>query len=178
MPPLQIFFNLTPMTLSLSPFAWFLFYAGFYGMQILVAFYTLGSFRWEVLMLATVSFPIYWRALVNAAFSREQSWHVTGSKARASSPFNFIMPQVLFFMFLLLTSVAGAWKDVSHGSLSLALAWNATNTLILGAFVVTAAREGRRTKRAVAPGRRSAGVRDRATAPRQAALTGAAGGVA
>ena len=32
-------------------------------MQIVLAFYTLGSFRWEVLMLAAVSFPIYISAL-------------------------------------------------------------------------------------------------------------------
>jgi cellulose synthase (UDP-forming) len=177
-PPLQIFFDLTPMNIHLSPLAWALFYAGFYGMQILVAFYTLGSFRWEVLMLATVSFPIYWRALVNAAFHREQSWHVTGTKVTATSPFNFIMPQVLFFAFLLLTSAVGAWKDVSHGSLSLALIWNITNTAILGAFVLTAAREGRRTKRAAVAGRRVVDRPRRSAATRQPAFAGAPGGAA
>ena len=156
---------------GITPLAWILFYAGFYGMQILVAFYTLGSFRWEVLMLATVSFPIYWRALVNAAFHREQ-------KVKATSPFSFIMPQVLFFAFLLLTSVVGAWKDLSHGSLSLALIWNITNTVILGAFVLTAAREGRRTKRAAAVGRRAVVRPRRSTAPRQPAFAGAPGGAA
>jgi cellulose synthase (UDP-forming) len=176
-PPLQIYFDLTPMRLSLSPLAWLGFYAGFYGMQVLVAFYTLGSFRWEVLMLATVSFPIYWRALANAALRREQSWHVTGRTVRASSPFNFIMPQVLFFVFLLLTSVVGAWKDMSHGSLSLALAWNATNTLILASFVLTAAREGRRTKQAAAVERRETGAAHRAAAPRQRVLAASNGGV-
>ncbi|WP_066584017.1 glycosyltransferase family 2 protein [Cellulomonas timonensis] len=149
-PPLQVYFGLTPMQLHMSPVTWALAYAGFYVMQIVVAFYTLGSFRWETLMLATVSFPIYTRALVNAFFRREQQWHVTGSLGRASSPFNFMMPQVLFFAFLLLTSVVGAWKDLGNGSLSLALAWNTTNTLILGAFVVTAAREARASRRAAA----------------------------
>ncbi|MCC2309354.1 glycosyltransferase family 2 protein [Cellulomonas chengniuliangii] len=146
-PPLQVYFGLTPMQLHMSPLTWALAYAGFYVMQIVVAFYTLGSFRWETLMLATVSFPIYVRALVNAFFRREQQWHVTGSLGRAASPFNFMMPQVLFFVFLLLTSVVGAWKDFGNGSLSLALAWNVTNTLILGAFVVTAAREQRQSRR-------------------------------
>jgi len=159
---------------GITPLAWILFYAGFYGMQILVAFYTLGSFRWGVLMLATVSFPIYWRALVNAAFHREQSWHVTGSKVKATSPFNFILPQVLFFAFLLLTSAVGAWKDVSHGSLSLALIWNITNTVILGAFVLTAAREGRRTKRAAVAGRRVVDRPRRSAATRQPAFAGGA----
>ena len=151
-PPLHIFFGLTPIDLQVSPVTWVLYYAGFYVLQIAVAFYTLGSFRWEVLMLASVSFPIYTRALVNAVLRREQRWHVTGSTDRRASPFNFMIPQVLFFVFLLLTSVVGVWRDLGAGSLSLALAWNVTNTLILGAFVITAMREARgvrRTNRAV-----------------------------
>ncbi|WP_426593991.1 glycosyltransferase family 2 protein [Cellulomonas sp. McL0617] len=147
-PPMSIFLNLSPMDMQVSPATWVLFYAGFYLMQVAVAFYTLGSFRPETLLLATVSFPIYCRALVNAVLKREQKWHVTGSKAKAASPFNFMIPQVLFFAFLTLTSVAGAWKDSSNGTFSLALAWNTTNALILGAFVVVAAREARRLKRA------------------------------
>jgi len=146
-PPMSIFLDLSPMDMQVSPGTWVLFYAGFYLMQIAVAFYTLGSFRPETLMLATVSFPIYCRALVNAVLKREQKWHVTGSKAKVASPFNFMIPQVLFFVFLTLTSVVGAWKDTSNGTFSLALAWNTTNALILGAFVVVAAREARRLKR-------------------------------
>ena len=140
-PPLQIYLGLSPMNLQISPLTWVLYYAGFYVLQIVVAFYTLGSFRWEVLMLATVSFPIYLRALVNAVLRREQRWHVTGGTRTATSPFNYILPQVLFFAFLLLTSVVGAWRDQANGSLSLALAWNVTNTVVLGAFMVTALRE-------------------------------------
>ena len=147
-PPLHIFFGLTPIDLQISPLTWVLYYAGFYVLQIAVAFYTLGSFRWEVLMLASVSFPIYTRALVNAVLRREQRWHVTGSTGRTASPFNFMIPQVLFFVLLLLTSVVGVWRDLGAGTLSLALAWNATNTFILGAFVVTALREARTTRRA------------------------------
>ena len=147
-PPLHIFFGLTPIDLQISPVTWVLYYAGFYVLQIAVAFYTLGSFRWEVLMLASVSFPIYTRALVNAVLRREQRWHVTGSTGRTASPFNFMIPQVLFFVLLLLTSVVGVWRDLGAGTLSLALAWNATNTFILGAFVVTALREARTTRRA------------------------------
>jgi cellulose synthase (UDP-forming) len=103
---------------------------------------------------------------------------VTGTKVTATSPFNFIMPQVLFFAFLLLTSAVGAWKDVSHGSLSLALIWNITNTVILGAFVLTAAREGRRTKRAAVAGRRVVDRPRRSAATRQPAFAGAPGGAA
>ena len=112
-------------------------------MQIMIAFFTLGSFRWEVLMLAACSFPIYTKALWNAICRKEQSWHVTGQAGRASSPFNFMVPQVLFFWFLLLTTAVGAWKDWNSGTFSLALAWNATNALILGTFVLTAMREAR-----------------------------------
>jgi cellulose synthase (UDP-forming) len=155
-PPLHIYFGLAPIDLQVSPVAWVLYYAGFYVLQVTVAFYTLGSFRWEVLMLASVSFPIYTRALVNAVLRREQRWHVTGSTDRTASPFNFMIPQVLFFVFLLLTSVVGVWRDLGAGSLSLALAWNATNTFVLGAFVVTALREARAVRRANRARRRAA----------------------
>ncbi len=147
-PPLQIYFNLTPMNLSVTPLVWFAYYAGFYLLQILLAFYTLGSFRWEVLLLATVSFPIYVRALVNAVTRRDQAWHVTGSRTGYRSPFAFAQPQVLMFVLLALTTAVGVWKDLGNGYPSLALAWNATNTLILGGFVVTAFREGHRERRA------------------------------
>lgn len=147
-PPLQIYFNLTPMNLTITPLTWVLYYSGFYVLQIVLAFYTLGSFRWQVLLLAAVSFPIYTRALVNAIFRRDQKWHVTGQKGAYRSPFAFMMPQVLVFEFLLITTVVGAWKDLGNGYPSLALAWNATNTVILGGFVLTAWREGHVGRRA------------------------------
>ncbi len=155
-PPLQIYLGLQPVDIGDSTLTWFLYYLGFYGMQILLALYTLGSFRWETLMLATVSFPIYTRALVNAALRRDTGWHVTGRKDRVRSPFTFIVPQVLTFVFLALTTAVAVWKDLSAGTVSLALAWNATNTLILGAFVVTAARESRDQRRAARAARRAA----------------------
>jgi cellulose synthase (UDP-forming) len=177
-PPLQIYFNLTPMNLDLTIGTWLLYYAGFYVMQIVVAFYTLGSFRFEVLMLAAVSFPIYVRALVNAVFKREQKWHVTGSKGAVSSPFNFMMPQVWFFAFLLITTAVAVWKDLGNGYFSLALAWNATNTVILGAFVLTAAGEARRNKRAAAAAKKTEPETAPAQleAPREAVLVGATTG--
>ncbi len=78
-PPLEIYFDLRPVSAGLGLSTWLLFYLGFYGMQVVLAFFTLGSFRWESLMLATVSFPIYTRALFNVLVGREQKWHVTGS---------------------------------------------------------------------------------------------------
>jgi cellulose synthase (UDP-forming) len=140
-PALEIFFDLRPVNLDITWQTWLLFYAGFYLMQIVLAFYTLGSFRWEVLMLAAVSFPIYISALWNAIAKKEQKWHVTGSKAKAKSPFNFMIPQVLVFVFLVLTSVVSIWRDLGNSQLSLATAWNVTNTFILGAFMIVALKE-------------------------------------
>ncbi|WP_235510807.1 glycosyltransferase family 2 protein [Curtobacterium sp. Leaf261] len=146
-PPLEIYFDLRPMNLSISFGQWLLYYAGFYVMQIVLAFYTLMSFRWETLMLAAVSFPIYAKALWNVITGKEQSWHVTGAnRGRAPSPFNFIIPQVLTFVFLALTSFVAAWRDIGIGHLTLATAWNVTNTIILGAFIIAAAREGSATR--------------------------------
>jgi cellulose synthase (UDP-forming) len=145
-PPLEIFFDLRPVNLSIDVTTWLTFYAGFYLMQILLAFYTLGSFRWEVLMLAAVSFPIYTQALINAFAGKEQKWHVTGSASKASSPFNFMIPQVLVFVFLLLSSAIAIWRDMDNSQLTLATAWNVTNTFILGSFMIVACREAWRIK--------------------------------
>jgi cellulose synthase (UDP-forming) len=145
-PPLEIFFDLRPVDLSIDWTTWLLFYAGFYVMQIVLAFYTLGSFRWEVLMLASVSFPIYISALINAISGKEQKWHVTGSKSKAQSPFNFMIPQVLTFVFLALTSVVAIWRDIDNSLFTIATAWNVTNTFILGAFMIVAFRESWRIK--------------------------------
>ncbi|MFC8193504.1 glycosyltransferase [Cellulomonas sp. NPDC057328] len=164
-PPLEIYLDLSPMDLTITPLTWLLYYAGFYVLQIVLAFYTLGSFRWEVLLLASVSFPIYVRALVNALLRREQAWHVTGRKGAYRSPFAFMQPQVLVFQFLLVTTVVAAWKAAESGQLTLALAWNATNTLILGGFVVTAWREGRRARAELRATEQAAPERAGADAP-------------
>ncbi len=148
-PPMEIFFDLRPMNLTIGVGEWLLFYFGFYLMQVVLAFYALGSFRYETLLLAAVSFPIYMRALWNVLCGKEQAWHVTGAnRGRTPSPFNFIVPQVLVFVFLSLTSVVAIWRDVSNGQLTLATAWNITNSLIFGAFILTAFREQAATRRA------------------------------
>jgi cellulose synthase (UDP-forming) len=149
-PALEIFFDLRPVVLGTTFATWVLFYAGFYVMQIVLAFYTLGSFRWEVLILTTASFPIYQQALVNAFSGKEQKWHVTGGAGQRSSPFNFIRPQVYLFTFLALTSVVAVWRDINNAQLSLATAWNVTNTLALAVFLVVALQEARRFRRPVA----------------------------
>ena len=154
-PPLEIYFDLRPVNLTVTWATWLLFYLGFYGLQILLAFHTMGSFRPETLVMAAVSFPIYVTAFINVLLGREQSWHVTGGTgAKRVSPFNFIIPQTLFFVFLFFTSVIGIIKDYGHETLTLATAWNVTNTVVLGVLMVVAAREGRVARRPVdsAPG--------------------------
>ncbi|WP_455132638.1 glycosyltransferase family 2 protein [Microbacterium aurum] len=139
-PPLEIYFDLRPMSLSITPVTWALYYCGFYAMQIVLAWFVVGSFRWETLTLATASFPIYSKALWNVITGKDVGWHVTGAGS-ARSPFNFVVPQVLFFVFLTLTSVVGVARDVQNGQPTLATAWNVTNTLILALFIAAAARE-------------------------------------
>jgi cellulose synthase (UDP-forming) len=136
------------VNLTVTWLTWLLFYFGFYGLQILLAFNTMGSFRPETRMLASVSFPIYLKALVNVLIGKEESWHVTGGARRRNSPFNFMVPQVLTFTFLLLTSVVAIYKDLGNQTITLATAWNLTNTFILGAFVVAGVQEVRAARRA------------------------------
>ncbi|WP_232711262.1 MULTISPECIES: glycosyltransferase [unclassified Microbacterium] len=145
-PPFEIYFDLRPVTMELSVGTWFLYYAGFYVMQILLAWFAVGSFKWETLTLATVSFPIYTKALVNVISGKDVGWHVTGSSSRRS-PFNFVLPQMMFFVFLALTTVVAVWRDTQNETFTLATAWNATNTVILGAFLIAVSRESRWIRR-------------------------------
>ena len=45
------------------------------------------------------------------------------------------------FVFLVLTSVVAVWRDINNAQPSLATAWNITNALILGVFLIVAAGE-------------------------------------
>lgn len=140
-PPLEIYFDLRPMNLSITAGTWALYYFGFYGMQILLAWFVMGSFRWETLTLATASFPIYAKALWNVIVGKDVGWQATGAKEKRSSAFGFIIPQLLFFVFLLLTSFVAVWRDWQNGTPTIATAWNVTNTVILALFITAAARE-------------------------------------
>lgn len=142
-PALEVYFDLRPVELGTSFWAWLLFYSGFYVLQVLLAFYTLGSFRFEVMLLAAVSGPIYAQAFLNAFTGKEQKWHVTGSKSKAQSPFTFMMPQVFIFAFLALTTAVSIWRDIDNYQLTLATAWSAINTFWFAAFILVAFREGR-----------------------------------
>jgi cellulose synthase (UDP-forming) len=140
-PPLEIYFDLRPVNLTVTWATWLLFYLGFYGLQILLAFHTMGSFRLETLVMATVSSPIYVHALINVFAGKEQKWHVTGAAGKRASPFNFMIPQVLIYVFLLLTSIVAVYKDIGHQTLTLATAWNVTNTIVFGVFIFAALSE-------------------------------------
>ncbi len=146
-PALEIYLDLQPVSVSVGVGQWLLMYAGFYLMQILLALFSMGSFRWEVLMLAAVSYPIYLRALANAWTGREQKWHVTGTTTRIASPFNFMVPQVLTFVFLVLTGAVGVWQNVVTGTFTLGTAWCLTNGFVLGVFVLVAFGEARQNRR-------------------------------
>ena len=148
-PPLEIYFDLRPVNLTVTWLTWLLFYLGFYGLQIMLAFNTMGSFRPATLVMATVSFPIYIRAFINVFSGREQKWHVTGAVGKRVSPFNFMIPQVLVFVFLLLTSVVAVMKDVGHGSITLATAWNLTSTIVFAVFIAAAMKEAHLARVAV-----------------------------
>ncbi len=148
-PPLEIYLDLRPMNLTVTWLTWLVFYLGFYGVQVLLAFNTMGSFRLETLVMSAVSFPIYLRAFLNVFAGKEQKWHVTGRVGKRVSPFNFAIPQVVIFAFLMLTSVVGVYKDASHGTLSLATAWNVTNTIVLGIFIGAALQESQLVRAAV-----------------------------
>lgn len=159
LPALHIFFNLTPVNLDIAFGAWLAYYLAFYGLQIVLAFCTMGGFRLESLLLAMVSFPIYIRAFFNALRGREEAWQATNSYGRDSidSPFNYIIPQVLLFVFLGFTSLVGIWKSMYYESLALSLVWNMINTVIFGAFMLIAYREHRsivRQRRQTATGLR------------------------
>ena len=147
LPPLQIFFNLSPISTNIPVWQWALMYSGFYVTQLVLAFYTMGGLRFRTLVLANVSFPIYVKAFFNALFRRDQSWKATNAVTKYDSPFNYVRVQVYVFLFLTLTSLVGVAKAVYTDTLSIALVWNIVNTLVFGYFVIAATSEAHQLKR-------------------------------
>lgn len=145
LPPLQIFFNLSPIATNIPIWQWALMYSGFYVSQLILAFYTMGGFKFKTLMLSNVSFPIYIKAFFNALTHRDQAWHATNTVSY-DSPFNYVRIQVYVFVFLLLTSIIGLAKALYIDQFSISLAWNALNTFVFGYFVFMAMAEGRLLK--------------------------------
>ncbi len=146
LPPLQIFFNLSPISTTIPIWQWALMYSGFYVSQLILAFYTMGGFKFKTLMLSNVSFPIYIKAFFNALTKRDQAWHATNTVSY-DSPFNYVRIQVYVFVFLLLTTIVGAIKALYIDQFSISLVWNALNTFVFGYFVFMAAAEGRELKK-------------------------------
>lgn len=146
LPPLQIFFNLSPISTKIPIWQWGLLYSGFYVSQLVLAFYTMGGFKFKTLMLSNVSFPIYIKAFFNALFRRDQAWHATNTVSY-DSPFNYVRIQVYVFVFLFLTSIVGTIKALYIDQFSISLAWNALNTLVFGYFVFMASSEARGLKK-------------------------------
>ena len=146
-PVLEIFFDLRPVSMDIGVGQWFFAYSGFYILQVVLAFFTLGSFRWEVLMLASSSFPIYMKAFMNVIIGRDTAWSVTGATKKAASPFNFIMLQVVTFVFLIATTAVGVWRDVLNSQVSVATVWCGLNAVVLGTFLWVASDEVRRGRR-------------------------------
>lgn len=141
LPPLHIYFDLSPVTISTAFIVWLVYYLLFYALQVVLAFYTMGGFRFETIILAMASFPIYIRAFFMALFKKEESWQATGNRRGIDSPFNYIIPQLMLFVFLVITTFVGMWKVYYYETLSLALFWTVFNAVLLGAFLKIAFKE-------------------------------------
>ncbi len=147
LPPLQIYFNLSPISLLIPFWQWALLYSSFYITQMLLGFYTQGGLKLETLFLANASFPIYIKAFWNALIRRDMSWQATNAKNDYDSPFNYVRMQVYVFLFLSLTSIVGVAKALYVHAFSISLIWNIFNTFIFGYFVQAAWKESREMKR-------------------------------
>ncbi len=157
LPPLQIYLNITPVSLSVPLVEWILFYCAFYVLQIGLALHIMGSFRWETLLISTVTFPMYTKAFLLALAGRKPAWKSTGATGTVASPFEFIKVQMVFFVFLVATTIVGLLKVEWTAQYSVALVWNIINTVTLGAFVFMAAREHVALRRAARVGSTGAG---------------------
>jgi cellulose synthase (UDP-forming) len=147
LPPLQIFFNLTPVSLDIPLWQWAILYSGFFLMQLMLSFYAMGGLKLETIMISAASYPIYIKAFFNALLGRDQAWSVTNKKdSDYDSPFNYIRVQVYTFVFLALTSAVGIWKIYYTSEFSIAVVWSLIMTLIFGVFLRAAFREAHQLK--------------------------------
>ena len=142
-PAMQIYLDLGPINADASFGTWLLFYTGFYGLQILIAFSSMGSFRWEVLLLSMTSFPAYFKALWNVLMERDQAWQATGSTRRKDSKIEPLLPQILATLFLMLTAAVGILKSTYTTAGSLALIWILINLVVFVVFLCSAFRDDR-----------------------------------
>ncbi len=147
LPALQIFFNITPISLEIPFLQWVLLYSGFYVTQIILAMYTMGGFKVETLMLSAASFPIYIKAFFNALRGKDETWQATNRVDGYDSPFNYIRMQTYIFIFLALTLIVGIWKSIYTSEFSVSIAWSALNAYIFGYFIHVALRESSTMRR-------------------------------
>lgn len=149
LPALQIYFNISPISLSIPLWQWSLLYSGFFIMQLMLSSYAMGGLKIETIMIAAASFPIYIKAFFNALFGRDQAWAATNAKDSNAydSPFNYVRIQTYTFIFLLLTSVVGIWKIYYTAEFSIAVVWSIVMTVIFGYFMMVTVREARELKR-------------------------------
>jgi cellulose synthase (UDP-forming) len=146
-PLLEIFFDLHPMNFTVAWWQWLLYYSGFYVMQIVLATVVIGSFRWEVLVLAVCSFPIYAKALFNVLLGIDQAWSVTGAVKKRASAFNFMIPQILTLAIVVFALGTSIWRDVRLGFLNIATIWVGLNFIALMIFVWIGVQEGHSARR-------------------------------
>ena len=147
LPPLQIFFNISPVSLSIPLWQYALLYSGYYVMQLFLSFYAMGGLKFETIMISAASFPIYIKAFFNALIGRDQAWSATNSKDTSyDSPFNYVRMQTYVFLFMFLTTLVGIWKSIYTSEFSISVVWGGLLTLILGYFIFAAVREGRKLK--------------------------------
>jgi len=148
LPPLQIYFNLSPISLAIPAWQWVIMYSGYYVLQLILAFYAMGGLKIKTLLLANASFPIYVKAFFNALRGSDQSWQATNASPLAyDSPFNYVRMQVYIFLFLFLTMIVGTFKAVYTDELSVSLLWNGVNTIVFGYFTWAAWREAKILRR-------------------------------
>jgi cellulose synthase (UDP-forming) len=141
LPALQIYFNLTPISLEIPFYQWAILYSGFYMTQLTLSILTMGAFRVETIVLSAVSFPIYVKAFMNAFWNRDETWRATNRKDTYDSPFNYIKIQTYLFIFLFLTTMVGVWKSLYTQEFSISIIWCGLNALIFGCFIFIALRE-------------------------------------
>lgn len=147
LPPLQIYFNLSPINVLIPFWQWAILYSSFYVTQLLLGFYTQGGLKLQTLLLANASFPIYVKAFWNALIGRDAAWQATNAVGKYDSPFNYVRMQVYIFLFLFLTSIVGVGKAVYTHAFPVSLAWNLINTGIFGYFMLAALQEGHALRR-------------------------------
>lgn len=155
LPAIQIFFGLTPINLSIAFVAWVFYYLSFYALQVTVASYAMNGFRFETIVLAMASFPIYIKALINGFMARDKAWQATGA-TEVDSPYNYVIPQILIFLFLVFTEYVGVIKAMDTRALSLTIFWNSLNLLLFAGFLLLASRENRQLKKQARKARRAA----------------------